>query len=213
MIGRIAFLGTGAFGVPLLERLADRTDELLVVSQPARPAGRGLRRRHSPVAEFARRHGFALVTPAPLRSDEGRAALRDFSPDGLVLAAYGQLVPPDLLALAPRRPLNVHPSLLPRHRGATPVAATILAGDREAGVTLMVMVAQLDAGPIVAQWPIPLHGREQAPELEARLPALASETVPALLPDWAAGRLPERPQNERLATLTRPLRPADGWIE
>ena len=213
MIGRIAFLGTGAFGVPLLERLADRADELLVVSQPARPAGRGLRPRHSPVADVALRRGLTLVTPARLRSDEGRAALRHFSPDGLVLAAYGQLVPPDLLALAPRRPLNVHPSLLPRHRGATPVAATILAGDHQAGVTLMVMVAQLDAGPIVAQWPVALDGTEQAPELEARLAALAGDTVPPLLSEWAAGRLPERPQDERLATLTRPLRRADGWIE
>ena len=129
-LGRVAFLGTGAFGVPLLERIAPRADELLVVSQPDRPAGRGLRSRPSPVAEWARDAGFAVVTPRRLRSDEGHAALREFAPDGILLAAYGQLVPADLLTVGVRPPLNVHPSLLPRHRGAAPVASTILAGDR-----------------------------------------------------------------------------------
>src|SRR6185369_5647597 len=132
----------------------------------------------SPVAAWAREHDVAVETPRRLRSDEGRAILRRYAPDGLLLAAYGQLVPPDLLQVAARQPLNVHPSLLPRHRGAAPVASTILAGDPEGGVTLMVMTAELDAGPIVAQWPFPLGGRETTPELEGRLAQLAAELVP-----------------------------------
>lgn len=212
-IGRIAFLGSGSFAVPLLDRLSGLADELLVVSQPDRPAGRGLRAHASPVAAFARERGLALVTPPRLRSEEGRAALRDFRPDGLLLAAYGQLVPTDLLGVAARPPLNVHPSLLPRHRGAAPVAATILAGDDEAGVTLMVMTDEVDAGPIVEQWRLPLGGRESAPELEMRLAQLAAEVVPPLLAVWAS---PEgigfRPQDASGATHTRPMRRADGLL-
>lgn len=212
-LGRVAFLGTGSFAVPLLERLSADADELLVISAPDRPAGRRLRTRPSPVAAWAREHGLTVSTPRRLRSDEGRAVLRDYAPDGLLLAAYGQLVPDDLLAMCERPPLNVHPSLLPRHRGADPVAATILAGDRVGGVTLMVMTAQLDAGPIVAQWPVPLTGREEAPELEHRMALLAAEVVPALLSRWAAGELSALPQDERRASLVRPFTRADGWIE
>jgi methionyl-tRNA formyltransferase len=212
-IGRVAFIGTGAFGVPLLERLPDIADDLLVISQPDRPAGRGMRDRPSPVSAWARDADVRLATPRRLRSDEGRAVLREWLPDGLLLVAYGQLVPDDLLALAPRPPLNVHPSLLPRHRGAAPVAATILAGDPEGGVTLMVMEARLDAGPIVAQWRVPLTGRETTPELEDSLARLAANVVPAELERWAAGMLEPRPQDERAATLVRPFRREDGRLD
>ena len=212
-LGRIAFLGTGSFGVPLLSRLPALTAELLVISQPDRPAGRGLQTRPSPVAAWAREHGVALETPRRLRSDEGRALLRDFALDGLLLAAYGQLVPADLLEVAPRPPLNVHPSLLPRHRGAAPVASTILAGDAEGGVTLMVMTPALDAGPIVAQWPVALTGRETTPELEDQLSRLAAEAVPAQLEAWAAGEIETTPQDERLATMIHPFQRTDGWID
>ena len=212
-LGRIAFLGTGSFAVPLLSRLPALTDELLVISQPDRPAGRRLQTRPSPVAAWARERGIAVETPRRLRSDEGHAALRGFAPDGVLLAAYGQLVPPDLLDVAPRAPLNVHPSLLPRHRGAAPVASTILAGDAQGGVTLMVMTPELDAGPIVAQWPVALTGRETTPELESELARLAAESVPAQLEAWAAGEIETTPQDERLATMIRPFRRADGWID
>ncbi len=212
-LGRLAFLGTGAFAVPLLSRIADDCDALLVISQPDRPAGRGLQPRSSPISEHARAIGLRVETPLRLRSAEGREVIHEFAPDGLLLAAYGQLVPPDLLAVAVRPPLNVHPSLLPRHRGAAPVAATILAGDLEAGVSLMVMTDHLDAGPIVAQWKVPLTGRETTPQLEGDLAALAAERVPAELAAWAAGSLATVPQVEYLATLIRPFEREDGWID
>jgi len=212
-LGRIAFLGTGPFGVALLERVASLSDQLLVISQPDRPAGRGLQTRPSPIAAWARAGGIRVETPRRLRSDEGRGLLRDFAPDGLLLAAYGQLVPADLLAVAARPPLNVHPSLLPRHRGAAPVASTLLAGDAVAGVSLMVMTPELDAGPIVAQWPVPLTGRETTPELEADLARLAAEMVPPELEHWAAGGTEARPQDEREATMIHPFRRSDGWID
>ena len=212
-IGRLAFIGTGAFGVPLLERLPDLADDLLVISQPDRPAGRGMHDRPSPVSAWARGAGLRVETPRRLRSEEGRALLRDWAPDGLLLVAYGQLVPDDLLQVGSRQPLNVHPSLLPRHRGAAPVASTILAGDTVGGVTLMVMEARLDAGPIVAQWSVPLTGRETTPELEARLARLASDAVPAELETWAAGVIAPRPQDEARATLIRPFVRDDGLID
>jgi methionyl-tRNA formyltransferase len=212
-LGRIAFLGTGAFGVPLLARVAEAADEVLVVSQPDRPAGRRLQLRATPVTIFAREHGIRASTPGRLRSDEARNTLRSFRPDGLLLVAYGQLVPQDILDLGERPPLNVHPSLLPRHRGAAPVAGTIMAGDSEGGVTLMVMTAELDAGPIVAQWPVPLTGRETTPELEARLADLAAEVVPGALERWAAGDTPMTPQDESRATLVRPFTRRHGWID
>lgn len=212
-IGRVIFIGTGPFGVPLLGRVTELADELLVISQPDRPAGRKLRSRATPVGERARELGLRLETPDRLRSEEGRRIVRAFAPDGLVLAAYGQVVPGDLLSAAPRQPLNVHPSLLPLHRGAAPVAGTILAGDAEGGVSLMVMTEHLDAGPIVAQWPLPLSGREETPELEARLADLAAERVPALLERWATEELPSRPQDEAQATMVKPFRREDGWID
>ena len=212
-IGRVAFLGTGAFGLPLLARVVEQADDLLVISQPDRPAGRRLQLRSTPITAFAREHGARVVTPTRLRSDEGRDALRAFGPDGLLLVAYGQLVPSDLLEIGRRPPLNVHPSLLPRHRGAAPVAGTIRAGDTEGGVTLMVMTAELDAGPVVAQWPVQLTGRETTPELESRLADLAADVVPPELDRWAEGDTTATPQDERLATHVRPFTRADGWID
>jgi methionyl-tRNA formyltransferase len=212
-LGRIAFLGTGAFGVPLLARVAELANELLVVSQPDRPAGRRLQLRATPVCAWAREHGFRTYTPGRLRSDDSRAALRDYAPDGLILVAYGQMVPQDLLDLGSRPPLNVHPSLLPRHRGAAPVAGTLLAGDAEGGVTLMVMTAELDAGPVVERWPVPLTGHETTPELEATLADLAAQVVPPALERWADGNTQMEPQDESLATHVRPFTRADGWID
>jgi methionyl-tRNA formyltransferase len=212
-IGRVAFLGTGAFGLPLLDRVTEMADALLVVSQPDRPAGRRLRLRAAPIAGHARERGLRVVTPERLRSAEAHRLLCDFAPDGLLLVSYGQLVPGELLELGSRPPLNVHPSLLPRHRGAAPVAGTILSGDPEAGVTLMVMTRILDAGPIVAQWSMPLSGRETTPELETRLADVAASEVPPVLERWADGRVEQRTQDEALATHVRPFTRADGWID
>lgn len=212
-LGRIAFLGTGAFGVPLLARVAEMADALFVVSQPDRPAGRRLQVRATPVTSWATERGIEVYRPRRLRSDESRETITAFRPDGLLLVAYGQLVPASLLEIGERPPLNVHPSLLPRHRGAAPVAGTILAGDAEGGVTLMVMTEELDAGPIVARWPVTLDGRETTPELESSLAELAAEVVPPELERWADGGLDPQPQDETAATHVHPFSRADGWID
>jgi methionyl-tRNA formyltransferase len=212
-LGRIAFLGTGGFGVPLLARLAEISDDLLVVSQPDRPAGRRLEPRAAPIAAYARRRGLRVETPARLRSDDGRRLLHEFQPDGLLLVAYGRLVPDELLSAFRLPPLNVHPSLLPRHRGAAPVAATILAGDATAGLSLMVMTSALDAGPVAEQWQVPLDGRETAPQLEQRLALLSATVVPPVLARWSRGELRSEPQDEEVATLVRPFGREAGRID
>jgi methionyl-tRNA formyltransferase len=212
-LGRIAFLGTGGFGVPLLSRLAELSDDLLIISQPDRPAGRRLEHRATPVAAFARQHGLPVETPRRLRSDEARRLLHEFEPDGLLLVAYGQLVPDELLTAFRLPPLNVHPSLLPRHRGAAPVAATILAGDATAGLSLMVMTAALDAGPVAEQWQVTLDGRETAPQLEQRLAVMSATVVPPVLARWTRAELRTEPQDEAAATVVRPFDRDAGRID
>lgn len=212
---RTIFFGSGAFAVPILDSLA--TNRLVtlvaVVSVPDRPAGRGGRLTAVPVVTRARDLGLPILQPGRLREPGFVEALRGLHPMVGVLADFGRLVPEQLLAIPDRSFLNLHPSLLPRHRGASPIAATILAGDREGGVSLMQMDAGLDTGPIVAVARWPLTGTEIAPGLEARAAGSATALLAETLPGWLAGRIEARPQDERAATLTRPLRRADGQLD
>jgi methionyl-tRNA formyltransferase len=212
---RAVFLGSGAFAVPVLDALATAPEVTLVgvVTAPSRPAGRGHRATDSPVGGRAAVLGLPKLTPERLRAPESVVAVIALAPDLLVLADYGQLVPPALLELPRHGALNLHPSLLPRHRGAAPIPAAILVGDLETGVTLMQMDAGLDSGPIVAQRRMPLNGRETAPQLEAALAVLAAELLATSLRAWIAGELPAIAQPAEGITLTRPLRREDGRLD
>jgi methionyl-tRNA formyltransferase len=183
-----------------------------VVTAPPRPAGRGRRLRSTPIAEVAGRLGLPILTPRRLRASEALAEVLAFGPELAVLADYGQLVPPPILDL-PHGALNLHPSLLPRHRGAAPIAATILAGDRETGVTLFRMDAGLDTGPIVARRIVPVGDDETADHLEARLAIVAAELLAEALGPWLRGAITPEPQAAEGATLTRPLRRGDGRLD
>lgn len=212
---RTVFLGSGAFAVPALRALAadDRVALVGVVTAPPRPSGRSGLPTPTPVAEAAAELRLRpLLTPDLLRDPVAIAAVLALHPDLAVLADYGQIVPPQLLELR-YGALNLHPSLLPRHRGATPVPAAILAGDATTGVTLMRMDAGLDTGPIVAQERVPLEGRETAPELETRLADIAAVLLTGRLAGWLAGALEAVPQSPVGATLTRPLRRSDGRLD
>jgi methionyl-tRNA formyltransferase len=153
-----------------------------------------------------------VLTPERLRSPESVAAILSLEPELLVLADYGRIVPRDILELR-FGALNLHPSLLPRHRGASPIPATILAGDTETGVTLMKMDAGLDTGPIIAQTRLGLSGRETTPSLEERLAALADELLARSLGPWIRSELHAVPQPEEGATLTKPLKRDDGRLD
>ena len=148
-----------------------------------------------------------------MRAPESLAEIESLSPELIVLADYGQIVPRALLELPRHGALNLHPSLLPRHRGAIPIPAAILAGDTETGVTLMLMDAGLDTGPVIAQWRHGLSGTETAPELEDELADQAARLLSATLEHWLAGKIHPQPQEESGATLTRPLRRADGRLD
>ncbi len=184
-----------------------------VVSTPDRPSGRGGSVRAAPVAEFARGHELHLLQPKRLRAPEATEALLALRPEVGVLADYGQIVPAALLAAIPRGMLNLHPSLLPRHRGATPIPAAILAGDDRTGVSLIRMDAGIDTGPLVATEEVRLDGSEAAGDLEARLADVAADLLARSIDPWLAGVLPVQAQSERGVSLTRPLRRADGRLD
>ena len=212
---RTVFLGSGAFAVPALRALASSPLVRLVavVTAPPKQVGRKQVWTPTPVEAAARELGLEpVLTPPRLRHPDAIAAILALRPALAVLADYGQIVPPPLLDL-PHGALNLHPSLLPRFRGASPIPAAILAGDAETAVTLMRMDAGLDTGPIVAQVRVPLDGAETAPELEARLAALGGSLLERSLEGWIAGTLRAVPQSDEGVVLTRPLRREDGRLD
>jgi methionyl-tRNA formyltransferase len=212
---RTLFLGSGGFGRATLRRLADRDDVHLVgvVTAPKRPAGRRQRPRSSAIEDLATGLGItSILMPERLRAPESTAAVLALESELLVLADYGQIVPAALLD-SRHGALNLHPSLLPRHRGATPIPAAILAGDTETGVSLIRMDTGLDTGPIVAQTRVPLDGTETAPALEEALEAVAADLLDENLAPWIRGELEARPQDATGATLTRGLTREDGRLD
>jgi methionyl-tRNA formyltransferase len=212
---RTLFLGSGSFAVPILETLAGAPgiDVVGVVSAPDRPSGRRAELTPVPVARRARELGVPLLQPVRVRAPEAIAAIATLRPELGVLADYGQIIPAELLAIPPHGILNVHPSALPRHRGASPIAATIAAGDPVAAVTLIRMDEGLDTGPIVASEAWALSGRETAPELEAEAARRGAALLARTLDAWIAGGAMPEPQPDAGVTLTRPLRREDGRLD
>jgi methionyl-tRNA formyltransferase len=182
------------------------------VTAPPRPSGRRAALTATPIHQLADALGLPVLTPARLRDPASVADVLALEPSLAVLADYGQLVPGPILDL-PHGALNLHPSLLPRYRGASPIPAAIAAGDRETGVTLMRMDPGLDTGPIVAVGRVDLHGDEAAPDLEARLADVAAALLAESLGPWREGRLRAAPQPSEGASLTRPLRREDGRLD
>lgn len=212
---RTVFLGSGSFAVPALRVVAahPRLELVAIVTAPPRPVGRRQVLTATPVGAAAGTLGIApVLTPRRLRAAESIESVLALDPSLAVLADYGQIVPPPLLDL-PHGALNLHPSALPRFRGASPIPATILAGDAETAVTLMRMDAGLDTGPLVAQARVDLDGTETAPALEERLATLGARLLADSLDGWLDGSLAARPQAEDGVVLTRPLRREDGRLD
>jgi methionyl-tRNA formyltransferase len=212
------FMGTPQFAVPSLGALAawaatHDAELAAVITRPDKPTGRGQALIPSPVKAAALALGIPTYQPGPLRRPEAAALLAGLAPDLIVVAAFGQLLPPDVLALPARGCLNVHASLLPRHRGASPIAAAILAGDVETGVTIMLMDAGLDTGPLVATRATPIGASETTGELTPRLAELGAALLVETLPGWLAGAIHPQPQDGARATLTRLLRKEDGALD
>ncbi len=217
---RIVFMGTPAFAVPSLRALlglgtvAGRPARVVaVVTQPDRPAGRGGRVQPSPVKTLAQESGVPVLQPERLRRPENVAALRDLRPDLVVVAAFAQILSRAVLDTPTQGCLNVHASLLPRWRGASPINAAILAGDTETGVTIMRMDPGLDTGPILSGRTEPIRPDDTTATLTERLSHVGAELLAATVGPWIAGELAPREQDELLATPTRLLTREDGHID
>ena len=199
---RLVFFGTPEFSVPTLAALVDAgLAPLLVVSQPARPVGRGRKLRDPPVAAWAREHGLNLEQPEKVRGKAFLAGLRDLDPEVAVVVAFGQIFRRPLLELPELGCVNLHASLLPRYRGAAPIQAAIAAGESVTGVTTMRMERGLDSGPILLQEEVEIGPGETTAELAPRLARLA------------AGDIVPRPQNDELATYAPMIRKSDGVVD
>lgn len=211
---RVVFMGTPDFAVPTLRRLLLEQQVVGVFTQPDRPAGRGRRLSVSPVKALAESHAVPVFQPASLRKDLAAVAeLERLRPEVIVVAAYGLLLPPTVLRAAPRGALNVHASLLPRWRGAAPVAHAILAGDTATGVTIMRIDEGLDTGPMLVKRSGPILADDTTGSLTARLAAWGADLMAAVLPHWVAGRITPEVQDEALATLAPRLTAAEGQLD
>lgn len=209
---RIIFMGTPRFGQVILEALIGRYEIAAVVTQPDEGAGRGRRLTISPVKATALTHDLPLLQPPKVRHPEVVQQLQELSPAAIVVAAFGQILPPSILSLPAHGCINVHGSLLPRHRGAAPVPAAILAGDKETGITIMLMDAGMDTGPALSQASIPIASDDTTASLTEKLGDLGARLLLGTLPHWMAGEIEPQKQDDFRATYTRLLRREDGHI-
>lgn len=211
---RLVFMGTPAFAVPSLEGLVDAGHQIAaVVTQPDRPKGRGGRPAPSPVKEAALRRGLSVWQPERVREPGVVAALAGLHPEAIIVVAFGQILPRDILLLPPAGCINVHASLLPRYRGAAPIHWAVINGEKETGVTTMFMDEGLDTGDIILQAAIPIGPDDNVGLVHDRLAHLGSELLLRTLELVAAGKAPRLPQDPALATYAPLLRPEDEIID
>ena len=215
---KIVYLGSGDIGLPTLRallaaRAAGQHELLAVVTQPDRPAGRGQGVKPGALKTLALEAGVPLLQPERLRRPEAVELLRALAADVFVVFAYGQILPPSVLALPRVACLNLHASLLPRHRGAAPIHAAVLAGDRESGLDVMYMAEGLDTGDVLLEKRVPLRRRETAGSLHDRLAEMAPGALLEALDLLAAGNAPRQPQDNALATYAPKLERQSGLID
>ncbi len=217
---RVVFMGSADFAVPSLRALVDEGYEVaLVVTRADKPVGRGLALSETPVKVAAKELGLPIFQPVTLRQPAALEPLRQARPDLIVVAAYGRILPPEVLALPPRLPrnhygcVNVHASLLPKYRGAAPIQWAIVRGETETGVTIMLMDEGMDTGPIAGQAAIPICADDTAETLAARLAPLGARLLVQTLPGLLDGSLVPRHQDHALATLAPILKKEDGLLD
>jgi methionyl-tRNA formyltransferase len=210
-------MGTPELAAHILDRLSAASGENFrvvgAVTRPDQPRGRGQKPQQSEVAAIAAQHEIATLKPTKIRTPEFLAQLKAFEPDLLVVAAYGRILPNDVLAMPRVMPINVHASLLPRHRGASPIEGAILAGDRETGVTIMRVVEQMDAGAMLHVRTIPIAADETTGSLKRKLAELGAAALLEALEKIRRGEIIETPQDESLATYTKIITKADAIID
>lgn len=213
---RILYIGTGGIGLPALQSLLQSGDHSVigVVTQPDKPAGRKMELRPSPIKELALRHGgIEIFQPARMRDPAAVEKIKSFAAEVIVVMAYGQILPAAVLQAPSIACLNLHASLLPRHRGAAPIQAAILAGDAESGITVMYMDEGLDTGDILLEKRIPIHNHETGGSLHDRLAELAPDALLESLTLLNTSPATRAPQDSTLATYAPKLTRESGIID
>lgn len=220
---RVIYMGTPDFAVPPLEALIrgttpgallpDGCEVAAVITRPDKPSGRNREIVYSPVKQVALAHGLPVWQPGSLKKAENQEALAAYRADLFIVAAFGQILPQAVLDLPRYGTLNIHASLLPKYRGSSPISEAILQGEQETGITIMLLDAGIDTGPILFSRTIPLRENETTASLTQRLAELGASTLLEALPLWIGGRLVPQPQNHALATHTRMLTKEDGRID
>ncbi len=213
MVQRLIFMGTPQFAVPSLKAVAEQYDVVAVVTQPDRPASRGRKPTAPPVKKAAVALGLPVLQPETLRDEEVVGELRELAPRAIVVAAYGQILRSEVLDIAPAGVINVHPSLLPKYRGASPIAGALLAGEEETGVTIMLMDEGMDTGPILAQKATEIRSEDTTGSLEDRLATLGAELLVDTLSRWLDGRIDALPQDDSEATYTKLISKDEAVID
>ncbi len=210
---RIVFMGTPEFAVAPLEYLFNNGFEIAgVYTQPDREAGRGRAIAAPPVKTVAQRLGLPVYQPATLKSREEETKLAGLHPDVIVVAAYGQILRPAVLETPTHGCLNIHPSLLPKYRGVSPVVAAIRAGDEFAGVSIMKLDAGVDTGPVLAQAQVRIMDTDTAGTLTEKLSRTGGQMLAEILPRWVSGTIVPRLQDDEKASYTRKVEKGDGEI-
>ena len=211
---KIVFYGTPVFALPTLERLLGSPHRVVaVVTQPDRPRGRGQRVSASPVKRLASEHGVPVLDPVRLASEAVRAEVAAYEPDLAVVAAYGRFLPDPLLETPRYGTINVHASLLPKYRGAAPIQRAILAGETSTGITIIRLVREMDAGPMLAWRARPIGPDETSTAVEQGLAELGAALLLEAVAEIAAGTATETPQDQAAATLAPRLTREDGRID
>src|SRR5512143_8255 len=212
-VTRVVFMGSPDFAVPVLRLIAERYEIAGVVTQPDRPAGRGRQLKPPSVKLLAEQIGLPVMQPPKLRAAEAMEQLVAWSPDLIVVAAFGQILRPAVLGLPKYGCINVHASLLPRWRGAAPIQAAVLAGDEETGVTIMKMDEGVDTGGILAQRALAIAPDETSGSLAERISEAGARLLVETLPAYLTGQLQPRPQDSEAATYAPMLKKEDGLLD
>ncbi len=210
---RVAFFGTPDFAVPTLKTLTEIAQVVMVVTQTEKPAGRGRQLQASPVQRWAEAHQLPVITPTRLKDEQLLSRLTALDLEAAVLAAYGKILPSRLLEIPRHGFINIHPSLLPRHRGPAPIAGALLSGDTVTGVSLMQLDEDMDHGPLLAQRQLAIEPHQHRPALEQRLANLGAAMQRETLIPFLKGEIKPRPQDHNQATYTKILTKPDGRLE
>ncbi len=203
------------FGIPAFKALLAHPQYEVagLVTQPDRPAGRGRKMSAPPIKRVALSADVPVLQPQRLRDPEAVERVKDLKADVIVVAAYGQWIPPEVYDAPPYRTLNIHPSLLPRHRGAAPAMSAILAGDQETGVTIILVGEEMDAGDILEQVRLPIAPEDTTGTLMDKLAELGAQIIVDVLPRWLNGEIQPTPQDHTQATWFRRVRKSQGLID